>query len=179
MRLIKKTFILVAIVLPILAMKPMVPELPLDDEYVQFHVKNAGITVDGTFTDFDLNIVYDPANIAASSFSGTIDVKSIDTGIDMRDEHLVGEEYFDASNHPKIVFKSTSIAKLTDGRLKVVGNLTIKATTKVVELIVTPTILNGIQFFSTKLELDRMDYEVGESSWVLSDDVTCELKVAM
>lgn len=179
MKKLKNLLLVALFALPLFAFKAYMPAEPSADQFVKFHVKNAGITIDGFFADFDANVSYDASDVSSASFSGSIDVKSIDTGIEMRDEHLVGEEYFDASNHPKISFKSNSVTKMSDGKLKVKGTLSIKGNTESVEMMVSIINQNGKTYFKTTLELDRLDYEVGESSWVLSDDVTCELKIAM
>lgn len=147
-------------------------------EHVKFKIKNAGVTVDGTFEDFKMDVSYDPANLASARFNGKIDVSSINTGIDMRDEHLVGEEYFNVADYPSITFKSTSVTKLTDGNLKVKGVLKIKSTSENIELTVKPTKSGEQWLFTTTITLDRLDYGVGESSWILSDDVKCMIKAA-
>ena len=149
------------------------------EEYVKFQIKNAGINIDGFFADFTYSIDYDANNPSSAAITGEIKTSSINTGIEMRDEHLVGDEYFDAENHPVITFKSTRVAKLTNGNLKVNGTLLVKETSKSIELIVEPIVSGEKTFFKTKLELDRLDYEIGENSWVLSDDVFCEIMVAV
>lgn len=63
-----------------------------------------------------------------------ITAASIDTGNDQRDEHLRTGDFFDASTYPEIVFRSTSVQRGADGVFHVVGDLTIKATTRQVEL---------------------------------------------
>ena len=96
---------------------------PANEQFVKFSIKNAGISVDGFFDKFQVKVVYDESNLAQSSFSGSIDVNSINTGIEMRDGHLKGEEYFDAQTYPKITFVSTSISKISSTELKVDGKL--------------------------------------------------------
>ncbi len=174
-----KLFLLLALPMMLMSFASDSTVPPSEGENIKFKIKNAGITVDGSFEEFTADITYDKSKPNASVFNGTIKASSINTGIEMRDEHLVGEEYFDAKNHPNLTFKSTSVALLTNGKLKVKGTLTIKSTSKSVELIVTPTESGDQTFFETTLKLDRLDYEVGESSWVPSDDVPCTIKVAV
>jgi polyisoprenoid-binding protein YceI len=147
------------------------------EQYVTFKIKNAGITVDGAFEKFNLNINYDAITPSKSTFNGTIEVESLSTGIEMRDGHLKDEDYFNAEKYPQIKFASTYVALLTNGQLKVVGNLTIKHITKSVELRVDVIESAGRTYFKTSLSLDRLDYQVGESSWTLSDEVKCAIKV--
>jgi len=147
-------------------------------EHVKFEIKNAGMTVEGSFPVFESTVKYDPENVAASSFVGTIKTSSISTGIDMRDEHLVGDEYFDSAKYPNMTFKSTSVSKQSNGDLLVKGKFTIKETSKVITLKVKPVKSGDTWWFETSFTFDRLDYEVGESSWVLSDDVTCFIKAS-
>ncbi len=62
-----------------------------------------------------------------------MDVESIDTNQDQRDEHLRSDLFFDAATYPKITFNSTSFTK-NGGDYKLTGNLTIKDVTKPVTL---------------------------------------------
>ena len=148
-------------------------------EYVRFTIKNAGIEVDGEFESYKTKIQYDPNRPTSSIFQASIDVGSINTGIDLRDEHLKEKaEYFDVKRYPKIQFESMSCTLLTNGKLKVVGPLTIKDVTKVVTLIVDAKTIGSMTYFESEIKIDRMDYNVGESSWMMGDEVICALRVA-
>jgi polyisoprenoid-binding protein YceI len=144
--------------------------------HVNFVIKNAGISVDGTFEKFTVDINYDKENPNDSYFNGNIDVRTIDTDVSMRDEHLAKEEYFDTQNHPSITFKSSSVTATSGGNLKVIGTLTIKGISKKVELMVKVISEAGETYYVTNFELDRRDYEIGGNSWVMGDDVKCEIK---
>jgi polyisoprenoid-binding protein YceI len=144
---------------------------------VTFKIKNAGMTVDGAFEKFTSTIVYNKANPEKSSFKGTIEATSINTGINMRDNHLRKAEYFDVANYPNITFSSTSVKKLSDNKLEVTGNLTIKKTTKSVKLVVEVKTVSGKNIFSTSIGLNRRDYGVGGSSWTLADNLTVYLEI--
>ena len=56
--------------------------------------------VTGKFTDYDLTILYDEADIAKSSINATIRIVSIDTGIAERDKDLRSAAFFDMENSP-------------------------------------------------------------------------------
>ena len=68
--------------------------------------------------------------------SGTVEVASVDTRSEQRDQHLRGAEFFDVEKYPQITFESTRIEPNTDG-LRVVGDLTIKGITREVQLDAT------------------------------------------
>lgn len=89
--------------------------------------------VEGKFRDLTGQIVWDAADPAKSSISGTIKAASIWTDNDKRDEHLRGADFFDVATHPEIVFKSTKIEKAATGYVAH-GDLTMRGVTKAVDV---------------------------------------------
>ncbi|MCK4773754.1 MAG: YceI family protein, partial [Candidatus Krumholzibacteria bacterium] len=68
-------------------------DLDIVHSSIQFSVKHMVISnVKGTFDKFDGVIKYDPEKIANSSVEVTIDVASINTKDQKRDDHLRSEE---------------------------------------------------------------------------------------
>ncbi|NBA85396.1 hypothetical protein GVN16_06460 [Emticicia sp. CRIBPO] len=107
---------------------------PLHSE-VQFKVKHLMIsTVTGDFKSYEgeVNTTGEGFEGADIKFSAAID--SITTGNDQRDGHLKSPEFFDAANFPALTFQSTSFEKTGDDTFSLKGDLTIKGTTKNVEL---------------------------------------------
>ena len=86
-------------------------------------------TVRGSFNITDGKIVFDPANPAAAAVEATLDVASVNTGVADRDNHLRSADFFDAANHPTIVFKSTSVKPTGENTAEITGDLTIRGTT--------------------------------------------------
>lgn len=144
---------------------------------VTFKIKNAGLTVDGSFKGLEADIRFDPAKAYGNKIEASVDVKTINTSINSRDNHLKKEEYFDAENFPKITMKSSSFSKGDDGTFKGFFSLSIKGTTKTVPVIFTFAEANGKAIFSGTFQLNRLDYKVGESSWVMSDEVNITIVV--
>lgn len=102
---------------------------------IGFKVKHLVIsTVTGTFKEFSgqLETSGDDFDGAVATFEAGIG--SIDTGVADRDTHLKSADFFDAENHPKLTFKSTSFKKKSDGEYEIEGDLTIRGTTKPVTL---------------------------------------------
>ena len=101
----------------------------------QFSVRHMGIsTVRGAFTKVSGSVDYDPANPGKTSIDATIEAASVDTRVEMRDNDLRSPNYFDAAKYPTITFKSKSVQANGEGKLKVIGDLTIHGTTKEVAL---------------------------------------------
>ena len=83
---------------------------------------------------FDAVVNLDSEAPENSTVTAQIDVASIDSGVEIFDKHLVGADWFDAANHPKITFSSTEVDQIATGRGTLKGDLTIKGVTKPVVL---------------------------------------------
>lgn len=103
---------------------------PMHSE-VQFKVKHLVIsTVTGSFRKFEGQVVTENEDFQDSEIDFSLDVDSIDTTQESRDQHLKSAEFFDAATYPKITFKSTSFKKVSGSDYKLEGNLTIRDVTK-------------------------------------------------
>ena len=95
---------------------------------ISFSVRHMGLaTVRGSFDEFDIDVKTDDAGVP-TAVRAEIDVASINTGSADRDGHLRSGDFFDAENHPKIVFESTAVTK-TGSDLAITGDLTMRGTT--------------------------------------------------
>lgn len=105
---------------------------------VEFAVKHMMIsTVKGRFASFGGTIAYDAADPAATSVDVTIDVASIDTRQEQRDNHLRSADFFDAEKWPAIRYVSRRVEQVGDGEYRLIGDLTIRDITREVALDVT------------------------------------------
>ena len=137
---------------------------------IDFVIRNVGINVDGHFNTFQITASISEDDELENIIS-TIKVASIETGIESRDEHILKEDYFDAEKHKSIVLKSTEIKKLKTGTYKVIANLTIKGKTKTITIPVTMQKTDGQYKIASYFEIDRKDFDVGGSSFVLGKTV--------
>jgi polyisoprenoid-binding protein YceI len=148
------------------------------DSEIKFRIKNLGVGVNGSFNGLEGKFEFDPHNLSSSTFEASIDVNSINTGINMRDNHLRSEDYFDVKNYPRIKFVSTKVVENDkEGNYVIYGKLTIKKTTKEISFPFTASPENGGIRFKGEFSLDRRDYKVGGYSMVLSDKLTVFLSV--
>jgi len=103
---------------------------------IHFKIRHLVIsTVTGSFNVFSGTLEtkqHDNFNDASINFS--IDVYSVDTNNDVRDEHLKSDTFFNADIYPQIDFKSTSFTHIEGDKYKLAGNVTIKGITKPVTL---------------------------------------------
>lgn len=163
-----------SIIIAIASMAFVSAELkPVDtSEAVTFTIKNFGINTKGEVKGLKGTIKWDAANPAASVFNVTVDAKTINTGIEMRDNHLRKDEYLDTDKYPVISFASTSV---TANNMK--GNLTIKNVTKEINFPFTVKPSNGGYLFEGEFEINRRDFGVGGGSVSLSNNLKVSLKV--
>jgi polyisoprenoid-binding protein YceI len=125
--------------------KPSAPAVPqistwgLDPENssVGFVCKHVFTNVRGMFAKPSGTVVLDEATPANSRVNVTIDVGSITTGVEERDTHLKGPDFFDMARYPVITFVSSSFSKSSATSYSVTGNLTMHGVTKPATLAVT------------------------------------------
>ncbi len=146
-------------------------------------------TVKGRFTGVRGQIIDVGEDPSRSSVQVEIDAASIHTGDEKRDAHLRSADFLDVENHPTVTFKSTRVEERGKDRLRVVGDLTIRGTSREVTL---DTEFQGrgknpwgkeVAGFSAQTEINRKDFGLNwnvalETGGVLvSDRVKIALEV--
>lgn len=151
---------------------------------VGFTVRHLGISnVHGHFAKFTGTASIDDSDITKSSVNVSIDAASIDTSVEMRDNDLRSAHYFDGQKFPTITFKSTSVSKAGEGKLNLVGDLTIHGVTKQVTLNVDgpsapvkmgPNMRRGLSATTT---INRKDFGVGSapSSAAVGEEIKIDI----
>jgi len=129
----KITLLLVAILFSVNSFAQTKYKVDTYHSFLNFSIKHLGISfVNGKMDNYEGTLVLDGENLSTAKFDFTIDANSINTGIEMRDNHLKSEDFFDVAKHKQISFVSTSVKKVKDNQYKLHGNLTIKGITKAV-----------------------------------------------
>jgi polyisoprenoid-binding protein YceI len=131
---------------------------------VGFEVVHMSIShVRGDFAKFSGSVDINEKDITLSQVSLNVDASSVDTRVGMRDDDLRSSNFFDVTNTPGILFKSTKIVKTADG-YDLTGDLTIHGVTKPVTLKATLTDAVDLgkmgvkRGFSLRGSVDRLDY---------------------
>ncbi len=105
---------------------------------VGFRIRHMGIAmVEGEFDAFEGTVVFDPANIAATTVSATVQTTSVDTDVDARDGHLRTADFFDVATYPTMTFQSTAVQPTGPNTFRLTGDLTLHGVTRPVTLDVT------------------------------------------
>ncbi|MCU0398052.1 MAG: YceI family protein [Cyclobacteriaceae bacterium] len=101
---------------------------------VQFKVKHLVIaTVTGFFKKFSGSVESVSEDFDGASIEFSLDVNSIDTNQADRDNHLKSADFFAADQYPTLDFNGT-LVKISGNDYKLNGDLTIRGTTKPVEM---------------------------------------------
>jgi polyisoprenoid-binding protein YceI len=174
----KTSFLLIVVFLTGLTASPLQAEVrswEIDKEHTNFYfsVDHIYAKVQGRFTDFRGDFLFDPDNLKDSRIFFEIKVKSVDTGISKRDRHLLSEDFLDASRYPLIAFSSSSITRAGNNTYDVHGTLTIKG---VSSEVILPLAYGGMKDhplssgmevagFNGRLTLDRLAYKVGDGKY--------------
>jgi polyisoprenoid-binding protein YceI len=155
---------------------------------VGFSVRHMMVSkVRGRFTNFSGQLVTaeDPAQ---SSVTAEIDLKSINTGNEQRDEHIRSADFFEVEKYPTMTYQSTGI-RVEDGEYVLDGDLTLKGVTKNVPLHLElngfgPDPYGGVRAgFTATGELNRGDFNVSfnapmaNGGVVVSDKITLHLEI--
>jgi polyisoprenoid-binding protein YceI len=97
----------------------------------QFAVRHMGIsTVRGNFNKLSGTVQYDPSDPSKDALDVTIDAASVDTRVEMRDNDLKSDHWFDVQKYPTLTLKSKHVEAAGPDKLKVTGDLTIHGVTK-------------------------------------------------
>ncbi|MES2703306.1 MAG: YceI family protein [Bacteroidota bacterium] len=101
---------------------------------VQFKVRHMMVsTVTGHFNKFDATVEMQDDDVSTARVHFTADLSSITTNNEQRDGHLRSGDFFDAENHPQIIFDSTKMEQAGDD-YKLHGTLTMRGVSKPVVL---------------------------------------------
>ncbi|MGW1339974.1 YceI family protein [Kribbella sp. NPDC002412] len=132
---------------------------------VGFSVRHLMVSkVRGRFTTYDVTIVTAPDPLQ-SSVEATIELASVDTGNELRDDHLRSADYFETEAHPVMTYRSSGVRRTAEGWI-VDGELTLHGVTRPVPLEVEvggfgPDPFGGYRAgFSATAQVSRRDFGI-------------------
>ena len=151
---------------------------PVDNgSTVQFKIKNFGSNTGGSFSGLQGNIRFDINQPDEANFEISIDVNTVNTGNEMRDNHLRNDTYFDVKKYPRMLFVSTKVLRsVKTGIFFIFGKLTIKNQTKDISFPFTATPTNHGYLFKGTFNINRRDFDVGGAS-IISDNLEVQLSI--
>ncbi len=142
---------------------------------ITFKIKNFGSYVDCQFSDVNFDVSFNKNDLTNSYINTTIAVSSVDTNNKSRDKSLKKEKYFNVAKFPNIILKSTKIEMIDTNSYNLIGDLTIKGTTKSITIPIILSQDGNKLSINADFEINRLDYKVGKSNIILSKKVIAKV----
>ncbi len=148
---------------------------------LEFTFQQAGAQNKGKFTRFAVSFDFSPDNLAASRLEVTVEIGSLDTGDQERDDTLRGADLFAVAKFPQAHFAASQFNK-TAGGYEAIGKLTIRGVTRDtrVPFAFRSADEHGVAvgYMSGKTSIRRLDFGVGQGEWKATDQVGNEVGVS-
>ena len=155
---------------------------------IEFRIKQFLGTVKGKFSQISGTIDLDREHPARSNVAATIQVRSIDTVIAKRDEHLRSVEFFNVAKYPEITFRSNSVKQTGTDAGDIVGELAMHGVKKEITLHVKFLGLKGAgatqrsRWHVTAEPIKRSEFglafsQTAESVSMIGDAVTATMEI--
>ena len=161
---------------------------------VTFSWSHAGLSRhSGRIVGAEGTLEFDPASPEAARLEAILRPAKIWTGVPALDRLLRSADFFDSAAEPAVTFKSTGIKPTGERKGEVVGDLTIRGTTRSVTLDVTwnfsgehPLGLLNPSFsgkfvsgFSATTRIQRSEWGLGRGAPLISDEVEIAIEAEM
>lgn len=141
--------------------------------HIGFKVAHMVISkTNGEFKDYSVDLTFNKDDLSTFNLAATIQMKSVDTGDEKRDDHLRNEDFFDVNKYPTMTFKSSKVEKTEKGYIAH-GQFTLHGVTKNLSLPFTVTGPIKDPWGNTKMgveletEINRKEYGI---TWSKSMD---------
>lgn len=119
---------------------------------IGFTVRHLMSKVRGKFEEFEGQLVTDESGLGSVA-NATIQLSSVNTGTEDRDNHLRSSDFFSVEETPIMTFQSTGVRDKGDHYVAL-GDLTIRGVTKTVELDVEVLGEGGDPWGGTRIGLE-------------------------
>jgi len=169
--------------LPAAAAAPDMAHYVLDPakSSLEFTFLQEGAWNKGRFRHFTVSFDFSPENLAASRLDVIVEMSSVDTGDQERDDAVRGGDLLAVAKFLQAHFAASQINKTAAG-YEAVGKLTIRGVTHDMRVPFSfRTATEGgvaVGYMSGKTSLLRLDYGVGQGDWKATDQVGNEVGVA-
>ena len=116
-------------------MKPTNWNLDPAHSELRFKIRHLMIAnVSGAFKNFNVKMESNGSDLTTAKIAMNASIDSVSTGNEQRDAHLLAPDFFDAENHPELLFTSGMIEQSNDEDYTIYGDLTMKGVTRPVKL---------------------------------------------
>jgi len=148
---------------------------------LEFSFTQAGAQNKGRFKSVAVVFDFAPESLAGSRLEVTVDMNSLDTGDQERDDNLRDTDLFAVKQYPQAHYSATQFTRTASG-YEALGKLTLRGVTR--ELRVPFTFRTASEsgasaaYMSGKITLKRLDFGVGQGDWKSSEWVGNEVGIS-
>ena len=146
---------------------------------VRFTSSMAGEGFSGGFRRWDVEIRFDPANLAGSSVTARFEVASVTTANPDRDQALPTSTFFNAPAFPVATFVAHGFSAMGPGRYQAAGILTLRGVSRPVTLPFTVAIIGRQARMTGAVAINRLTFGVGQDEWKATNAIPAAVTVSM
>jgi polyisoprenoid-binding protein YceI len=166
---------------PLAALAAPAPAWVIDKaaSQIRFTSSMAGESFTGAFRRWDADIRFDPANLAGSGVTASVDVASAATGNPDRDQALPTAAFFNAPAFPRATFVAHGFSAAGPGRYVAHGVLTLRGVGKPVDLPFTLVVAGPQARMSGTVVINRLAFGVGQGEWSATTTIPAAVTVSI
>jgi polyisoprenoid-binding protein YceI len=144
---------------------------------LQFTGTQAGAQFQGSFKSFSADIKFDPQDLATSRFDVSVDLGSVSTQDNDRDETVKGSDFFAIAKWPRAHYVTQTIS--AKNAMTYVGNgkLSLRDASRDVPITFTFQINGNQALLKGTAALKRLDFGVGQGEWKDTSSVANDVAV--
>ena len=140
-------------------------DIDFQDSHIKFSGDQAGAPFEGSWQRWQAEIKFDAEHLEESFFNVIIEVASVSSDDQERDEYIVDPDFFDVANHAEVRFFAEGFVVNEDGRYQTEGQLSMKGLTKAAKFVFTVEEVDGQQLLIGESKLDRLAWNIGIGDW--------------
>lgn len=146
-------------------------EIIKEESSIKFQAQQYGQPFEGEFKNFKGTINFDPEGLEGSSVNVTVDISSIRTGSEDRDEQALSEDWFNEDKYPKAKFTADNFIKEANGDYVAKGQLALRGNKVPLDLPFSLEIKDSIATMDAQISLNRLNFGIGQGQWKNTDAI--------
>lgn len=148
-----------------------------EESWLGFVASQSGAPVEGRFTDWRAEILFDPAAPEKAYLRVEVMAAAVETGSGDQEQTIRGPNLLDAERFPLARYEAHGFTGLGGNRFRAEGALTIRDVTRPLDLPFILEIAGEEARASGEVLMDRLEYEVGQGDWRDTSLVAAEVLV--
>lgn len=151
---------------------------------INFTFVQYGKEISGQFENWSGDIRFDRNALDRSHAKIMIDISSVQTGSEDRNQQARGQDWFAVDEYPQAVFESRSFSQIETNRFAVDGVLSLRGVEKQVSFPFSLELAKDgdgsrSMLMNADLDLERLAFGVGQNQWESTDAIGNEVKVSI